>query len=295
MASEIFHRPGQTADPASAVVPQMFSKMLLASMYNDLGIFQRFVNFSAEVAEAGESVRVPILPHTEAVNVSMTDGTYTNQVVTPTKETITINKWKALPYRIVDSVQWQNNVALESKLALDGGKSVREAADEDVLAEIDGISNSVGAYTTAISETILTQAFEKLMEARLRPDMNPLDFTWILPHTALHQIKNSAYFAAQYYTGDQVGGGSSSLKVSSLFKIPVFFVYSANLLHSGDARFGVLAHKEAFGVAMQSNPRYIDKGYVNGALAKEYVVDCLYGVEALRPDYACKVLLNGSK
>lgn len=294
MSNEIYHRVGQTADPASNVVPKLFSKMLLTNMYNDMGIWKHLLSFTADVKAGGESIRVPELPHTAATTVNFQTGAYTDQVITPSAETIEINKWVVAPHSIVDSVVWQNNVSLESALAVDGAKAVREHIDEQVCA-IAGdatITNEIGSVSAALDEKSATKAFEKLMVARLRPDMNPNEFVFVLPSGCLHQMKGNAYFAAAQYLGTGLGGNAASINVPRLHGIPTYFVYSSNLVDSGDSQFGMLCHRTAIGIAIQSEPRYQKLGYKDGTLAMQYATDMLYGIKLLRPEYACRLLVN---
>lgn len=289
MANEIYHRPGQSSDIATPLVPKVFSNKLLSAMYDNQGVWQHFINFTADVQNGEESVSVPILPHTAAVDVSFTDGTYTNQQITPIRQTITIDQWKAVPYRIVESVIRQSNINVEDELAKNGAKSVAEAIDEEILELVSGFTtNEVSTATAAMTELTLTKAMEKLMNQRLKFN-NPMDFVWIFHNSVYHQIKSQPYFAAQYYTGEAFGGSNSNAQIDAVFKIPCFFYGSSYLEASGSVVFSGLFHREAIGVAIQSEPRYLEKEYVDSSLAKEYVVECMFGVKELRDAYGCRI------
>lgn len=294
MSDELYHRPGQTADPLTPTVPKLFPQMFLKHWYNDVNLPSHFLNFDAQVAKFGDSVNIPILPRVTAGNVTPATGAYTRVNSDMTKSTLLIDKYKHAAVTIPDGSEKQSNIDIASAVAENGMKCIKEAMIEDMLALVSSFTTvtAVGSDSEPITEEVILKAIEALAnQEKIYADRNPMDFCMILPIGCLHQVRVRKFFSEAAYTGEQFGGVNKNAYIPSIMRIPTYFLASDNLIASGTVGMGLLAHREAICTAVQSNPK-LDILRGTGYLATDYVPNIMYGVLANRLSFGVQLRMD---
>src|SRR3954468_10711819 len=88
---------------ASTSVPKLWRVKALKARYAESKAWKLFINgvegdpnVKGAITKMGDTVHFQIFPAMTVVDVSTSDGSFSNTQVTPTDATITINKWKAV-------------------------------------------------------------------------------------------------------------------------------------------------------------------------------------------------------
>lgn len=293
MANELYQRPGQTGDPASGLVSKVYSARVVDALYDKPGLWQRFMNFTAEVSARGESVVIPVLPYLTAVDVNFQTGAVTFNDTSHTDVELLMDQWKAVPCRLPKNVKLSAKIAVEAELAKNAAKAVSDAIDAEITALMAGFTtNIVGDGTDPISEDLLYGSMAKLMAHHVDPSINPSDFVWVFHSSCFTALKKLGIVTSAYVKGDgSKGGADMYLAQDTLFGIPVYFRSDSAMGVSGNIVMSGLFHKSAIAVGIQSNMELTVQP-ASGTLATEYITDCIFGVKELKDAYGCIILTD---
>lgn len=232
-----------------------------------------------QITKAGDRVTFQIFPSLNVTDISTTDGSFTNQEITPTPVTITINKWKNVSADLVDIVDSQSVLEWEAEFADAFGKAISQQQDSDVLDLVASLTtNVVDLGVAAFSDAGVLQS------QRLLDDLNvPKESRyWVLAPVAHADLLAIDKFTTANTTGFSRGVQVGDGRIVGLYGTPVSV--STEVTTTSSKRDNVLFHKEAFGVVMQKDFRM--EKFARTKYSTPYAGSALYGVAILRDNHA---------
>ena len=159
-----------------------------------------------------------------------------------TTDTITLDQWTNLPYRIPDRVAKQSRVPLEAKLARKAGKEMAIYMDKKILAELATLTAQV-TYAT-----LDTMALADITEARKllnRANVPQSDRVILIsPEKEQDMLNIDNFLHADKY------GAREALLNGEIGRVFGFRVLVSNLLAAGES---YAYHRECVGYAVQQN------------------------------------------
>lgn len=231
-----------------------------------------------QITKAGDTVTFQIFPSMNVTDISTTDGSYTNQEVTPSAVSITINKWKSAAAFLVDIVDYQSVIQWETQFADGFGKAISQKQDDDVLALVASLTTNIVGATDPFSDGKVLEAQRKLDDLEVPKD----DRNWVISPVAHTDILVTPRFteaaATGFSKGVQVGDG----RIVGLYGTPV--TVTTRITTTAGARDNVLFHREAFGIVMQRDFKM--EKFARTQFATPYAGSALYGVATLRDNHA---------
>lgn len=294
-----------TASDLASMIPEVWSDILQEPKFPPVTILNFVRDLSPYMTAGGDIVHVPdIFTNVFTVQTQSTQG---NGIVDASPAsvdvTLTVDLHKYVAWIIGDKDMKQ----LASKFPLNEAY-VREAKRlliKAIEASLFGLWSSVTTNTVGDTASVLTdKEIRDAIEALDSTDYELSDCAWFF-HPTVFWLQVAGI--QKYYGADQRGEdsitvtgvlGPVSLKRGQEFKgmlydIPVFT--SSNVVSGLQTFRNLLLHKEAFGVAIQTNGGAIARAQMEyklenlGTLA---VVDTIYGVAVLREPAA--VLVNAN-
>ena len=164
------------------------------------------------------------------------------QTASLTVDTINLDKWKNLPYRIPDRVAMQSRVPLEAELARKAGREFAIYMDKEIQAVLATLTQTV-TYATA-----LTMALVDITEARkvLNRQNVPMNDRVLLiaPEQEQDMLNIENFIHADKY------GSREALLNGEIGQVYGFRVLVSNLLADGEA---YAYHRECVGYAVQKS------------------------------------------
>lgn len=166
------------------------------------------------------------------------------QTASLTVDTIDLDQWKNMPYRIPDRVAKQSRVPLEAELARKAGREFAIYMDKQIISVLDTMTNTI-AYADTVNEKL---ALADITEAR--KDLNRRNVPQsdrvllISPEKELDMLNLDNFLHADKY------GAREALLNGEIGKVFGFRVLVSNLL----TEFQAFAyHRECVGYAIQSS------------------------------------------
>jgi hypothetical protein len=273
-------------------VPKLWRVKALKARYAESKAWKLFINgvegdpnVKGAITKMGDTVHFQIFPVLAVQNISTTDGTFTNDVVSPTDKTIVINAWKAVPADLVDIAGIQSVLDWEAEFADAFGKAISQQQDIDVLNLAQSGTwtfNMGGAVPFGDGLILLSQ--RTLDDAKIPKE----DRNWIIAPSAEADILAIDKFVNANTTGFTKGLQVEGGRITGLYGTPVTVTPLVN--STAGARFNMLAHKEAIGVVMQKN--FTMEKFARVRFSQPYAGSALYGVAQLRADHAVIVQTN---
>lgn len=273
-------------------VPKLWRVKALKARYAESKAWKLFINgvegdpnVKGAITKMGDTVHFQIFPVLAVQNISTTDGTFTNDVVSPTDKTIVINAWKAVPADLVDIAGIQSVLDWEAEFADAFGKAISQQQDIDVLNLAQSGTwtfNMGGAVPFGDGLILLSQ--RTLDDAKIPKE----DRNWIIAPSAEADILALDKFVNANTTGFTKGLQVEGGRITGLYGTPVTVTPLVN--STAGARFNMLAHKEAIGVVMQKN--FTMEKFARVRFSQPYAGSALYGVAQLRADHAVIVQTN---
>src|ERR1700693_5089058 len=121
-------------------VPKLWRVKALKARYAESKVWKLFINgvegdpnVKGAITKMGDTVTFSLFPVLSVVNISTSDGTFTNNQVAPTGANIAINIWKAVPADLVDIAGIQSVLDWEAEFADAFGKAISQQQDVDLL------------------------------------------------------------------------------------------------------------------------------------------------------------------
>lgn len=293
-----------TGADLAPMIPEVWSPIILKQMFAKTVAANFFRNLSSYGNKGGDTINVGgVFTNAFTVQTQSTQGA---EVTTagPAQDAIAlaINTHKYIATLIGDKdlqqlgAQFSYNKEYAEKM----GGSLADDLEQAIFALWSGLStNSVGDTATVLADAEIRQSVEKLASGNF-----PLNETAWFVHPYVYWNQLSA--VTKYYDASSVGAGASLVRTGNfgnmdasrglmgqLYGIPLFA--STNVVSGLGTYRNILAHKDAFGFAIQTpgasevrvqaEPQLRNLGLLT-------VADILYGVIEMRD--AAAVVVNAS-
>ena len=159
------------------------------------------------------------------------------------------------------------------------------AYDKAVIAS-DGSTLYTGANEAAITDAGIRKVIQTLDDADVPMDGRVL----VLPPVARNVMMGLARFTEQAFVGE-VGGGNTirNGEIGNVYGVKVYVSTNCETA-TGDARIGMMFHKDAFVLAEQLGVRSQTQ-YKQEYLGTLFTSDMLYGVKELRDEAAVAIAM----
>jgi hypothetical protein len=270
----------------STSVPKLLRVKALKARYAASEVWKDCLNgvegdafVKGAITKFGDTVTFQIFPVLTVYDVSTTDGSFTNNEVSPTPVSVTINKWKAVPADVVDIVAAQSVIDWDSEFAEAFGKAISEQQDDDVLALVQTLTKNIIGGASAFGDPLVLLAQRKLDDSKIPKD----DRHWAICPAAQASLLNLDKFTLANATGFGKGLQVENGRVSALYGTPVTTTPLITTSTAG-TEDNVLFHREAFAVVMQQNFKLEKLARVR--LSTPHIGSALYGVAVTRDDHA---------
>lgn len=277
MANEI----GNTE--ADAAIPEVWRRKTLLFRYAKSRLYGFVLHADDEVKGFGDIINIRTLPSV-TVNDVGASGSVTNQALTYTGNTITVNKWKEATIDVVDKAQKQSLVDLLEDFSQQFGAAIAAQQDGDLTGLHGSITtNTVGATAAPLdplSDDLILSAIQKLDDL----DVPQEDRCWFFAPVAKKHLLKLDKFTLSYATGASKGGQVTG-ELMDLYGYPLKLTTK---IATSTSRKNLLLHKECLGAATQKN--FTIEKLARVKKSTPISGDVLYGVAALREDHG--VVIN---
>lgn len=270
------------ATELDALIPEIWSPLVLPARYQAARIAKRVLSKDAEVKNHGDKVYLPIRPSVTIGDITKTSGEMSDTDVTYTAGTITVNYWRGVQINIVDMGAWQSIVDVAKDLAPDFAKALAFDIDDKLAALYSSITtNTLGSSTDEYNGEMLLAGLQKLIDLSVPVDV-PDDISCILHTSKWSVLKGIDKFSFANYTGMTMGG-QMKYEAPAPYGVPHFFTTAID--SSSSAYQNILMHREALGLAVQKNVGV--QPLPSTGFNKRFIAGVLYGVNAIREAHAC--------
>jgi len=275
-----------TTTTAAVFIPALWSIETLRATEAALVAATLVKRYDSQVKDRGQALHIPNVSNLTA-NAKTVNTDVTNQVVTETDTTLTINKWYEASFKVEDMAEVQSAYDLRSEYTSKAGYAIAKQVDSDVLAQYANFTNAaVGTYGAALADTAIVAAIQKLDEANMPIDNRAMI---IAPSGKADIMKIDKFVRADYLGNYQEAtpvrkGPNSRYLWGDIYGVPVYYTTNVpKTVASPTQTHNMLIHKEAIALALQQAPR-MQAAYWLPSLAWQVVVDTIYGVTTLRAD-----------
>ena len=280
------------ATELAAVVQELWRKTVLAAKYS-VAVHDR-VAFTdlQEVSKKGDIAHLPIFPRF-STNAVSSAGAVTNQSITLTDTTITVDQWREATVELVDRQGWQSTFGDSASLAREFAKNFGPRLAEYIDNDIFGLHGSITTNTVGdtgspnpMSLPLARAALQLLDENRVpKTDRN-----FVFSPKAFWEVFGNDQIALAYAIG-----GNKSVVVSGPEAAPQLYgakwYESPEIATSGTAPNVVdknlLLHKQTIGLIMQKN--FSITQFAKIALTTRICGDVLYGRAVIREEHGCVI------
>lgn len=253
-------------------IPELWSKMAMLAFERKLIMAKRVMRFDADVKQRGDTLHIPQVRNL-TTNAVASDGGFTGQATTESGYTLTITRWREASITVPDIVAIQSSYPLLELYTKKIGYALSLDVETEVLNLYSGLANSVGTAGVNVTDDTLLNAIQLLDEG----DAPEEDRTLIMRPAQKRALMKIDKFVDASKTGLSKSAALTGV-FGELYGIPAFF--SNNVVSSSGVR-NLLFHKEAFGLAIQSEVK-IER--FRTKLAWDIVGHILHGSLELRDD-----------
>jgi hypothetical protein len=264
-------------------------------------------DYESTLAQAGDTVNVPIPPVLTANNIAE-GGTVTEQVQDAGNAQIVLNKHIEATFRIPDvtkAIAVPDLVKLYMEPAI---IALAERIESDILGLYSGLTSNTAVGTAAVNltEAVVDSAETALFNAKVPAGVQKYLVLDAAQYSVLRQLTR---FSEYQTAGD---AGIQALLNGTIGRLKDFYVLRSQLVKktgSGTVTTHNMAFaKQALGLAMRRLPQplpgtgaiaeYAEMGnfgirvtmsYQPNTLSQQFTVDALYGVGVLRPEFGVEV------
>jgi len=227
-------------------IPEKFSKDVIMHTKSVLVIADAVNRDYQDDLQYGSVVNIPSF--TEGSDTEVTPGTEPTPVDSVgTPAAITVNKWRQVTHEISKMTKVQNWPDYFSKAAKSQAYTIRKRVDTDLGALFSTLSSSsvYGSDGQEFTDDIVLAIMQVLDEADV-----PEEDRVIIgdPSMKVDILKIDKFIRNDYVRNPVVPTG----KIGDLYNMPVRV--TNNLTAATTGNYGVMMHREALGLVIQSNP-----------------------------------------
>lgn len=258
-------------------VPEVFSKDVLMHTKSNLVVVSAFNTQFKNDLKKGYKVSIPVF--TEGSVTEVTPGTEptASDLASASPKSITVDQWYQAAAEASDLIQIETLADYLTGAAESCAYSIEKKIDSTVGALFSTLNGS--AVYGADSQTFSDEIFRALVEALDTNDV-PDENRCIIGDPSM---KNDLLGIDKFITVDYVKTPVVPYGMfGSLYNSKVYI--TNNLTAATTGNYGVYAHRDAIGAAIQKNPRsrVWDMGY---KFITKIIVDAAWGVGELRDNF----------
>ena len=292
-----------TNTTGATFIPELWSDEIIAAYKQNL-VMANLVSKMSFKGKKGDTLHIP-KPTRGSASVKAASTQVTLQAATESEVQVLVNKHYEYSRLIEDITEAQALASLRKFYTGDAGYALAKQVDSDLLAlgrNVQG-GNGTIAYDKAVigsdGSTLYTGANEAaITDAGIRKVIQTLDDqdvpmdgrVLVLPPVARNVMLGLARFTEQAFTGETGGGNSiRNGEIGNVYGVKVYVTTNCETA-TGDARIGLMFHKDAFVLAEQMGVRSQTQ-YKQEYLGTLFTSDMLYGVAELRDNAAVAIAM----
>ena len=307
MANQAF--PGSstsvvTKANAGTFIPELWSDEIIAAYKQNL-VMANLVSKMSFKGKKGDTLHIPKPTRGSAI-VKAAATAVTIQQTANTEVLLVIDKHYEYSRMIEDITEAQALSSLRKFYTGDAGYALAKQVDTDLLQlgrDSQGGDGTI-AYNKAViggdGSTLYTGGNESaITDAGIRKIIQTLDDqdvpmdgrVLVLPPVARNVMMGLARFTEQAFVGE-VGGGNTirNGQIGNVYGVMVYVSTNCETA-TGDARIGMMFHKDAFVLGEQLGVRSQTQ-YKQEYLGTLFTSDMLYGVKELRDEAAVAIAMT---
>tara|TARA_B110000259_G_scaffold173911_1_gene207683 strand:+ start:832 stop:1740 length:909 start_codon:yes stop_codon:yes gene_type:complete len=293
-----------TNTTGATFIPELWSDEIIAAYKQNL-VMANLVSKMSFKGKKGDTLHIP-KPTRGAAALKAASTQVTLQAATETEIQVLVNKHYEYSRLIEDITETQALASLRKFYTGDAGYALAKQVDTDLIklgrnagggdgtiaygsAVIagDGSTAYTGSNESAITDAGIRKIIQTLDDADVPMDGRVL----VLPPVARNVMMGLARFTEQAFTGE-VGGGNTirNGEIGNVYGVKVYVSTNCETA-TGDARIGMMFHKDAFVLAEQMGVRSQTQ-YKQEYLGTLFTSDMLYGVAELRDEAAVAIAMT---
>lgn len=259
-------------------VPEMFAAEAILTAKSNLVCHDSFNTNYRNNLRQGHKVSIPVFSAASATEVTPGTEPTSGDLASSSPVSITIDKWYESSAEISDLVAIETLADYMKGAAMETGYSIMKTVDLDVSSLFSTLSSS--SVYGSDGQTFTDDMFIALTETLDENDV-PDDGNRSLigdPSMRADMMKVDKFIRIDYVNGKPVTNGLFGMIYNAKCKV------SNNLTAATTGNYGVLAHRDAIGIVIQSNPRvrYWDMGY---KFLTKIITDCAWGADEIRDTF----------
>ena len=288
---------------AATFIPELWSDEIIAAYKQNL-VMANLVSKMSFKGKKGDTLHIPKPTRGSAI-VKAAATAVTIQQTANTEVLLVINKHYEYSRMIEDITEAQALSSLRKFYTGDAGYALAKQVDTDLLqlgrnsqggdgtiaydkAVIggDGSTLYTGSNESAITDAGIRKVIQTLDDADVPMDGRCL----VLPPVARNVMMGLARFTEQAFVGD-VGSNNTirNGEIGNVYGVKVYVSTNCETA-TGDARIGMMFHKDAFVLGEQLGVRSQTQ-YKQEYLGTLFTSDMLYGVKELRDEAAVAIAM----
>ncbi len=269
------------ATAASVFRPNVWSSEVLMFVKENLVLLPLIKHYDADVKNGGQTLEIPNVSAISAA-LKQQNTVVTLNYATETKTTLTLDQHYESSFIVEDLVKTQSKYDVRSDYTKSAAYAIAEKIDSIIATAMQASFTGYGAYGTALNDNLILTVNRYLTENKApRTDRS------IVVHP-----KGEAELLAidKFVRYDSLGQPASENptkigKIGQIYGAEVFVSNNLSYLDTATDEYNsMFFHKEAFAVAMQTEPR-TQAQYKQEYLGWLITVDVLFGVKALRSGF----------
>jgi N4-gp56 family major capsid protein len=292
-----------TNTTGATFIPELWSDEIIAAYKQNL-VMANLVSKMSFKGKKGDTLHIP-KPTRGAAALKAASTQVTLQAATETEIQVLVNKHYEYSRLIEDITETQALSSLRQFYTSDAGYALAKQVDTDLIQlgrgaqggngtvaydkaviASDGTTLYSGTNEAAITDAGIRKVIQTLDDADVPMDGRCL----VLPPVARNVMMGLARFTEQAFVGD-VGGGNTirNGQIGNVYGVKVYVSTNCETA-TGDARIGMMFHKDAFVLAEQLGVRSQTQ-YKQEYLGTLFTSDMLYGVKELRDEAAVAIAM----
>jgi N4-gp56 family major capsid protein len=284
-------------------IPELWSDEIIAAYKQNL-VMANLVSKMSFKGKKGDTLHIP-KPTRGAAALKAASTQVTLQAATELEIQVLVNKHYEYSRLIEDITETQALSSLRQFYTSDAGYALAKQVDTDLIQlgrgaqggngtvaynkaviASDGTTLYTGGNEAAITDAGIRKVIQTLDDADVPMDGRVL----VLPPVARNVMMGLSRFTEQAFVGE-VGGGNTirNGQIGNVYGVKVYVSTNCETA-TGDARIGMMFHKDAFVLAEQLGVRSQTQ-YKQEYLGTLFTSDMLYGVKELREDAAVAIAM----
>jgi N4-gp56 family major capsid protein len=292
-----------TNTTGATFIPELWSDEIIAAYKQNL-VMANLVSKMSFKGKKGDTLHIP-KPTRGAAALKAASTQVTLQAATESEVQVLVNKHYEYSRLIEDITETQALASLRKFYTGDAGYALAKQVDTDLIQlgrgaqggngtvaydkaviASDGTTLYTGGNEAAITDAGIRKVIQTLDDADVPMDGRCL----VLPPVARNVMMGLARFTEQAFVGETGGGNTiRNGQIGNVYGVMVYVSTNCETA-TGDARIGMMFHKDAFVLAEQLGVRSQTQ-YKQEYLGTLFTSDMLYGVKELRDEAAVAIAM----